>query len=311
MQDVHDKVAFITGGASGIGLGMATVFAKAGMKVAIADIREEALERAMARFKGTNLAVHPIKLDVMDREGFARAADEAERVLGKVQVLCNNAGVGIMGKMKKATYGDWDWIVGVILGGTINGVQTFLPRMLAHGEGGHIVNTASLSGVLATPGLGVYVVAKYAVVGLSEALRQDVAEDNIGVSAFIAGATYSEIGLSHRLRPRGMTSGYADQDAQREAAFARMPEKPDWMMDPLEAGEIVLRGIRRNDLYIWPTAHYRDGIRFRCEALQRAMPDNVVDAETRKRTSLFNDIAIYLEQTQVPTWPEKQSRTYR
>ena len=305
MDDVQGKVAFITGGGSGIGLGMATAFAKAGMKVVIADIRQDALDRAMARLKGTNLAVHPIKLDIMDRDAFARAADESEKVFGKVHVLCNNAGVGVAGPMKKATYDDWDWCVGVILGGTINGVQTFLPRILAHGEGGHIVNTASLSGVLATPGMGLYVTAKYAVVGMAEALRTELAPENIGVSAFIAGATYTELGLSHRWRPAGMKSGYADQDEQREKMLAGITSRPDWMMDPLEVGEIVLRGIRRNDLYIWPTAHYRDGVRFRYEALLRGMPDNEVDAETRKRTSLFNDIEIYLRQGQVPPWPEK------
>jgi NAD(P)-dependent dehydrogenase (short-subunit alcohol dehydrogenase family) len=304
MQEVEGKVAFITGGAAGMGLGMAHAFARAGMKVAIADIRREALDKAMAGFEGTNLAVHPIELDVTDRKGFERAADETERVFGKVHLLCNNAGLGIMGPIKQATYDDWDWITGVILGGTINGVQTFLPRILAHGEGGHIVNTASLSGVLATPGMGVYVTAKYAVVGMAEALRTELAPDNIGVSAFIAGATHTDIRFSHRLRPAGVNSGYAHNDEVLEQRAEALNERPGWMKDPMEVGEIVLRGVRRNDLYIWPTAHYRDGVRYRMEALTRGMPDNEVDAATRKRTSNFNDIQIYLDQQQVPPWED-------
>jgi len=307
MQDVEGKVAFITGGGAGMGLGMAHAFAKAGMKVVIADVRREALDRAMGGFENTNLAVHAVQLDITDRDAFARAADEAEAVFGNIHLLANNAGVGVMGPMQDATYDDWDWITGVILGGTINGVQTILPRMLAHGEGGHIVNTASLSGVLATPGMGLYVTAKYAVTGMAEALRTDLAPLGIGVSVYVAGATRTELGISTQAtRPEGIRSGYKppdpDQMKAMAARFASLGERSDIFMDPMEVGEIVLRGIRRNDLFIWPTAHYRDGIRYRMEALIRGMPDNEVDAATRQMTSRFNDIQVYLDQQQVPHW---------
>src|SRR5262245_60349878 len=149
MKDVKNKVAFITGGASGIGLAMARVFVREGMKVVIADIRRDHLDEAMASFDGFD-SVHAIELDVSDREAMSRAGNETERVFGKVHVLCNNAGIGIGGPLKLATYDDWDWVMSVNLGGVINGVQTFLPLILAHGEGGHIVNTSSMSGVLPT-----------------------------------------------------------------------------------------------------------------------------------------------------------------
>ena len=145
MDNVDGKVAFITGGASGIGLGMAKAFTKAGMKAVIADLRADHIAEAKAYFDATPQkdAVHFIELDVTDRAAYARAADEAERVFGKVHVLCNNAGIGISGEISKATYHDWDWAMSVNLDGVFNGIHIFLPRIRAHGEGGHIVNTSS------------------------------------------------------------------------------------------------------------------------------------------------------------------------
>ena len=141
MKEVVGKTAFITGGTSGIGLAMARTFVQAGMKVVVAGRRRDHLDEALASFAGSK-AVHGIQLDVTDRAAMARAADEAERVFGNVHVLCNNAGVIVRGPLKLATYDDWDWMVGVNLGGVVNGIQTFLPRILAHGEPAHIVNTS-------------------------------------------------------------------------------------------------------------------------------------------------------------------------
>jgi NAD(P)-dependent dehydrogenase (short-subunit alcohol dehydrogenase family) len=205
--------------------------------------------------------------------------------------------------MKHATFEDYDFVVGVILGGTINGVQTFLPRMLAHGEGSQIMSTVSLSGVLATPGIGVYVTAKFAQCGMMEALRNDLLEDNIGVSAYIAGLTKTELGMSSQAARAIMKGEKPPEPNEQMRAMASAPRMRG-MMDPMEVGEIVLRGIRRNDLYIWPTRHYADGIRYRMEALIRGMPFNYVDDELRKRVGRFNDIQIYLDQQQVPPWTE-------
>src|SRR5262245_61164297 len=205
MKEVKDKVAFITGGASGIGLAMAKVFVREGMNVVIADIRRDHLDEAIASFDGAG-AVHAIELDVSDREAMSRAAGETERVFGKVHVLCNNAGIGLGGPLKLATYDDWDWIMNVNLWGVINGVQTFLPRILAHGEGGHIVTTSSMSGFLPTFGAGLYITTKFAVVGLSEALRTELAGDNIGVSVLCPGPVQTNIAESGLTRPSHLSN---------------------------------------------------------------------------------------------------------
>ena len=134
MQDLAGKTAFVTGGASGIGLGIAKALLGAGMKVVIADIREDHLEDAREELDGRG-DVLPIPLDVTDREAFAAAADETERKFGNIHVLVNNAGVAALGPVELAAYGDWDWTLGVCLGGTINGIVTILPRILAHGRG--------------------------------------------------------------------------------------------------------------------------------------------------------------------------------
>ena len=219
MDEVAGKTAFVTGGASGIGLGMAEAFVAAGMNVVIADLRPDHVETALERFAGSGRreSVHAIELDVTDREGLARAADEAERVFGNVHVLCNNAGMGILGPVTLARYDDWDWGLGVLLGGVVNGIQTFLPRMLAHGEGGHIVNTSSMAGVLPIPGAAIYITAKAAVIGLSEALRSELAGEGIGVSAFCPGPVQTNIREGGRTRPeRYADSGYTELERELE-----------------------------------------------------------------------------------------------
>ncbi|MDB5684994.1 MAG: ligN [Sphingomonas bacterium] len=317
MQEVAGKTAFITGGASGIGLGMATVFARNGMKVVIADVRQEALDEAMAGFANTNLAVHPIRLDVTSRTDFVAAADEAERVFGPIHLLCNNAGIGVTGPIKDATYDDWDWLKSVMLDGVINGVQTILPRMRAHGQGGHIVNTASMSGVFASGDAGIYITLKYAVTGMAEALRWELMDENIGVSAFLPGGVRTNIFMSHKLRPDGMTTGYAEQDARKEnlaAAFRDAP--PDApisqiTMDPIEVGERVLRGIRRNDLFIISHPEFREGLQARCDALMRAVPDEPLNpsrlAMLRQMGTLLVQ-PIYADQTTPHGAPDAEGR---
>jgi NADP-dependent 3-hydroxy acid dehydrogenase YdfG len=167
MKQVEGKVAFITGGASGIGFGMAQAFLRSGMKVMIADVLQERLDEA-ARIlaQGTNRDFRTIKVDVTDRSMMAGAAAETERAFGKVHVLCNNAGVYGNLPIENASYADWDWVLGVNLGGVINGVVSFLPKMIAHGEGGHIVNTSSMAGTIPLPSAGgLYSTSKFAVRG--------------------------------------------------------------------------------------------------------------------------------------------------
>lgn len=277
MQNLPGKSAFITGGASGIGLGMARAFGAAGMKVVIADIRQDHLDAAAALCREDGAEAHTILLDVTDRAAMAQAADDAERVFGKVHVLCNNAGIGIGGNMKLATYDDWDWVMSVNVGGVINGIQTFVPRILAHGEGGHIVNTASMSGIFSSGQAGLYITSKFAIVGLSEALRTDLAADNIGVSAFCPGPVRSNIAESGKTRPQQYaTTGYTEADKARRA---RSVDRRHLYMDPLEVGNRVLAGIQHNDLYIFTHPEFRQGIQERCAALLAALPLEEPDPE--------------------------------
>ena len=138
MKEVAGKTAFITGGANGIGLGMAEAFCEAGMKVMIADIRQDALDKALSRLRGFKDAIQSIQLDVTDRQAFAEAADKTEEIFGKVHLLCNNAGINIFGPLHEFTYDDWDWIIDVNLKGVVNGIKSFIPKIMSHGEGGHI-----------------------------------------------------------------------------------------------------------------------------------------------------------------------------
>ena len=269
MRQLAGNVAFITGGASGIGLAMARSFSAAGMKVAIADIEEQALAQAAASFAPSNAELIALRVDVTDRDAMARAADETERAFGKVHIVCNNAGVGIAGPMEKVSYADWDWVVGVNLDGVINGVQTFVQRIIAHGEGGHIVNTASLAGHLAVPGLGVYNTTKFAVVGLSETMRAELAVHNIGVSVLCPGFVNTNIFTSERNRPDALRT-QADSDPQPmelEAYAAYL----DSMIDPSVVGDMTLHAIRHDEAYIFPHPEIADGVSGRLAEIQASI----------------------------------------
>jgi NAD(P)-dependent dehydrogenase (short-subunit alcohol dehydrogenase family) len=288
-MDVEGKTAFVTGGASGIGLGMARAFAAAGMNVVIADLRRDHIETALEQLAGQS--VHAVELDVTDREAFARAADEAERVFGNVHVLCNNAGMGILGPVTAARYDDWDWGLGVLLGGAVNGIQTFLPRLLAHGEGGHIVNTSSMAGVLPIPGAAIYITAKAAVIALSEALRSELAGEGIGVSAFCPGPVQTNIREGGRMRPeRYGDSGYVELERELEDR----PNSPLWM-DPLECGERVLAGIRNDDLYIFTHREFREGAAERFEAMLASFPEEPRNEERAREIDFLISNPIFRE----------------
>src|SRR5262249_29789966 len=255
MRDVEGKVAFITGGGSGVGLGMAKAFVAAGMRVAIADIRRDHLAAATAELGDD---VHAIELDVTDREAFARAADEAERVLGNVHVLCLNAGINLFNDLADATYQDWDWVLGVNLGGVVNGVVTFVPRIKAHGEGGHIVTTASMAAFVAGPGAGIYTTAKFAVHGLSDSLRWSLLPHGIGVSMVCPGLVKSKIYESDLIRPAELSTDVAPADGE---VMRILPGLHHAGMEPAEIGQNGLRAIRRNDFYVFTHAEHRDELR--------------------------------------------------
>ncbi len=278
MQSVEGKVAFVTGGASGIGLGLAKVLVKAGMKVVVADVRADHIESALAYFAAEHASerVRAITLDVTDRKAFARAAQEVLAAFGRIHLLVNNAGMGIGGPGKLAKFDDWDWGLGVMIGGVVNGIVTFLPHLLAHGEGGHIVNTSSMAAVVPIPNASIYITAKAALIGLSESLRGELAAEGIGVSAFCPGPVQTNIRESGKLRPEQFKkdSGYA----ATEQRLAARPNSPLWM-DPIECGERILRGIRRNDLYIFTHREFKEGAAERFEAMLAAFPEEPLNAE--------------------------------
>jgi len=284
MKDVNGKVAFITSGGSGVGFGMAKVFHDAGMKIVIADIRQDHLDRTMAYFDETGRKAHPIRLDVTDREAFNSAADEAERVFGKVHIVCNNAGVNFFAPMDECTYDDWDWLLGVNLGGVINGVRTFVPRIKKHGEGGHIVNTASRAAFITGPGAGVYTTSKFAVRGLSESLRWTLAQHRIGVSVLCPALVKSEIYESDMTRPQRFSS---DIGPANQEFMARLPEIHQFGMEPEEVGEKVLRGIRRNDLYIFTHPEFKEELKDLFEEILAALPE---EGEADPRRLAFEEM---------------------
>jgi NAD(P)-dependent dehydrogenase (short-subunit alcohol dehydrogenase family) len=257
-----------------MGLGMARVFSAAGMRVAIADVREDHLEAALRLFREPHPGVHAIRVDVADRKAMAHAAVETEQLFGKIHVLCNNAGVGLIGSLTEASYDDWDWAMGVNLDGVFNGIHEFVPRIRSHGEGGHIVTTASMGGLFAAGNAGIYNASKYAAVALMEQLRPELAPHGIGVSAFCPGLVNTNIHEVERLRPtRYARTGYAAHAAEQAAREQFMKSRilPAGM-DPMEVGRRVLQGIRRNDLYILTHPEYEPGLRERFEALLAAMP---------------------------------------
>lgn len=276
MDSVEGKVAFVTGGASGIGLGLTKVLVRAGARVVMADIREDHLDEARSWFQsqGQQQSVLGIRLDVTDRDAYARAAEQSLQAFGRMHILVNNAGMGISGSIKQTRYDDWDWGLGVMLGGAINGITTFLPHILAHGEGGHIVNTSSMAALIPVRNFAIYGTAKMAMIGLAECLRSDLADDHIGASAFCPGPVQSNIRESARTRPEKYkrNSGLAAQEEQ----LLQRPNNPLWM-DPLECGERILRGILRNDLYIFTHPEFKDGAAEHFEAMMAAFPDEPIN----------------------------------
>lgn len=268
------RTAFISGGSSGIGLGIARACREAGMRVAFTYRRTDHRDAALAALGADAAHVLALALDVTDRGAFSRAADETRRVFGNVHLLVCNAGVGIRAGAAEATFNDWDWGLGVNLGGVVNGVATFLPRLRAHGEGAHIVATASTSGLVAGGKTGVYTTSKFAVLGLMESLRDELDGSNVGVSVFCPGFVRSNLLESEKMRPAALVDEIAKPSTQppTDAEAAMLRKFMAVAMDPADAGRRVLAGVRRNDLYILSHAEFEQPVRERMEALLASFP---------------------------------------
>ncbi|HTV78390.1 MAG TPA: SDR family NAD(P)-dependent oxidoreductase [Steroidobacteraceae bacterium] len=291
MRDVEGKVAFITGGDSGIGLGIARAFTEAGMKVVITYRTRSHLDEAMKLLAGAADRVHAINLDVTDRAAMEKAATETLQVFGKVHVLVNNAGVAVIGGLSRASYEDWDWAMSVNAGGVFNGVRAFLPHIQAQGEGGQVVSVSSLAGLLGHAPAGVYTASKFAVVGMMEALRAELADTNIGVTVFCPGIVNTNIGSSARNRPGGTAAAAPRVDpgfkmdpammAQMQKAMSQSHGVPPGM-DPLDAGQRVLRAVRNNDLYVLTTPEFEPEFAARGEAILASVPTDISVSQPRE-----------------------------
>jgi len=247
LKDVAGKVALTTGASSGIGLGQAHVFHEAGMKVVIGYIRDDQVGPALDSFKTDRDRVHAIKVNVVDREAMKAAADEIERKFGKIHLLSNNAGIGPLTPLWQTEPKDFDQAVAVNLTGVFNGIHEFLPRIRKHGEGGHIVTTSSMSGVLPTEGggAGSYTATKFGVVGMMEILRSEMDALNAGVGASVYCPGLVATNIFELEKNVNATFGGAPGKtgpADAPVNEARIRQIIGAGMDPVEAGRIVLDG---------------------------------------------------------------------
>jgi NAD(P)-dependent dehydrogenase (short-subunit alcohol dehydrogenase family) len=265
MREFVGKAAFVTGGASGIGLALGRALAEAGCKVMLADIEKTALDASVTSLSGSGREIQGIVCDVADPTSVDAAAQATFSAFGKVHILCNNAGVGARG----ISLDDWRWVIDVNLMGVVNGVRAFLPHIRAHGEGGHIVNTASMAGMVnSRQGFAPYPGTKHAVVGMSEGLAMEVKPLGIGVSILCPGIVRTNILESARNRPQRY--GPATPADMTNPRYARFAERVRTGMDPAEVARRVLAAVRDDELYIFTHPEMRSAVEERFQAILAA-----------------------------------------
>ena len=281
MDKFMGKTAFITGGASGLGLAIAKAAATAGMNVVLADLRKSVLDEALVWFRENGKNAIGIELNVTDRAAFEKANAEATATFGNIHLLCNNAGIGCeRGPLWQVTAKDTDVAIDVNLRGVLNGIQAVVPGMLAHGEGGHIVNTSSKNGLLPPATLGLYNLTKGAVVSLTETLAADLPE-GYGASVFCPGPFKTNLGNTTR-EVQALLKGEELTESAAPSPMKAILEDPELDFDPQEAfarempaeeaARLVFRGIRRSDLYIITHPEFYEGVKARYDAVLRAFP---------------------------------------
>ncbi len=250
MKDFDGKILFITGGASGAGFGQAKVFSEAGCKIVIADIRQDHLDEAMEYFRDKKVEAHAIKLDITDRQAYAAAADEVEEVFGSPpQMLFNTAGVNAFGPAEASTFEDYDWVIGVCLGGVINGMVTFVPRMIKAGKSGYIATTSSMGGFMGGSTTAPYSAAKAAVNNLMESYYQALKPYGIGVSCLCPGGIRSNIAEASYTRPKHLeNTGYNTN----EKTIEYMRHHYSFGIDPVELANILKKGIENEQFFVIP-----------------------------------------------------------
>ena len=267
MQDLAGKVAFITGGANGIGFGMVRAFLSEGMKVVVADWSQPNIDKAKAVLQGNN-AVAFVRTNVADRGDLKSAVDEALQAFGRIHVLCNNAGVNGGGTADDPEFDGWDKAMSVNLGGVINGTKLIVPIIKAQGEGGHVVCTSSMAGVVPLPGLAAYSTAKYAVRGFAESLRMQLAPLGIGVSCLFPGATRTGMLYAPEDKPEEQIDEAAAGDFQKALWDAARDA-----IDPLDTGRAVVEAIKENRFHIFTNREFLDEVIARNREMEAAFPE--------------------------------------
>lgn len=267
MDHLVQRTAVITGAASGIGLGLARACAAAGMGVALLDIQRAPLQAAERELAATGADVFAVLTDVSDAASVEAACEAVHRRFGKVHLLANNAGVAVHGRpIPDVPMADWHWALGVNVMGVVHGIHSFLPRMRAHGEGGHILNTASIGGLQVRPGLngGAYSATKYAVVALSESLRNELAGTDIGVTVLCPGAVRTNLARVDAARPERFGSASAETISEFLSAVLEAGADPDVI------GEQALRAVRERRFFVFTHPEHREWIATRHAELMEA-----------------------------------------
>ncbi len=272
MRELSGRTAFITGGASGIGLELGRTFVAAGMKVMLADVETGALERAVASLREVTSDICGVACDVADADSVERAAQATFDAFGHVHVVCNNAGVAAGGGIDNISLDNWRWVIDVNLMGVVHGIRTFLPHLRAHGEGGHIVNTASMAGMNGGLGFSPYTASKFAVVAMSEGLSMQVKPHGIGVSVLCPSFVRTAIGDSGRNRPaRYGQPQPLDPVSPAGLMVAEIARRLEAGLDPSDVAARVVSAIRNDELYIFTHPNMRDEVDARFAAIQTAM----------------------------------------
>jgi NAD(P)-dependent dehydrogenase (short-subunit alcohol dehydrogenase family) len=279
LKDLKGKTIYITGGNTGIGLGIGRAAANAGMNVVMGYIQDDQVEPALSLYKPEQKSrVIAIRHDVTDRAGWVKTLAEINAKFGNLHLLVNNAGIKTLRQASQVEAGGWDSAVAVNFTGIYNGCAAVIPHMLAHGEGSHIITTASMGGILPGVSAGVYTATKFAAFGIMEALRVELMGSNIGTSVYSPGGVSTDNMLS---------------DAGQSVA----------MMDPLEAGERVLNGVINNDLFVFTHPEFKPGMQQRFDAILASVPEEPFpEARARAQTRVL---------TAAPYAPEAEHRKRR
>ena len=258
------KVAVVTGGGSGIGRALALALAREGARIVVADVHEGDAAETVRLVSAAGAEGLAVRTDVADRRQVEALADRVFDRYGTTHLLCNNAGVVVHGALESATWEDWQWVLGVNLWGVVHGLLAFLPRMIAGGEGGHVVNTASMAGLVASQGLGVYNTAKYAVVGLSETLAKDLRPHGIGVTVVCPMGVATRIREAGRNRPAALRNAPGTPDEREMTLIGRT-------LDPDEVAAQTLAAVRAGALYVITHDEALEPLRRRFQRLEDAV----------------------------------------